>query len=98
MYIRPVLQPTLLGTAIIPYVGAQLGLIVGPFQDGGPGLSTGGVGGFTIPLSQRLAADVGLTGTMVYVGTDLPRRAWGQQWGFQLGLSVTARAAVGLTQ
>ena len=88
VYIRPLIQPSLPGTGIVPYVGAPLGLIAGPFQDGGAGLSLGGVGGFTIPLRHRLVADVGLTGTMVYVGTDWPRSAWGQQWGLQLGLSV----------
>ncbi len=88
VYIRPLIQPTLPGTALVSYIGVQLGLIAGPFQDGSPGLSTSAVGGFTIPSSYRLAADVGLTGTMVYVGTDRPRSAWGQRWGLQLGLSV----------
>ena len=87
-YVRPVIQPTLPGTSIRPYVGLEVGVMTGEFQDASPGLSVGGAGGFAIPFSRRLAMEVGLTGTMIYVGTDLPRSAWGRRFNLQLGLTV----------
>ena len=88
-YVRPTIQTPTVGAGIVPYVGIQVGILTGELtQDPGPGLGLGGVGGVRIRVVEWLAAEVGLTGTMVYVGTDLPRSGWGHRVGVQLGLAV----------
>ena len=99
VYLAPAVRQTIASTQVEAYGALRTGLLFGTFQDRGPALEAGLVGGVVLPVFRHLSADVSALGSLAYVGTNLPRSGMGTRVALRVGLvyalGVGSRATSG---
>ena len=95
VYVAPAIRHPVPGTGLVAYSALRMGVLFGDFQDNGPGVELGGIVGGAIPVLRNLSADVSIVGGLVYVGTSLPRSAFGRRLMLRAGLAYALRDAAG---
>ncbi len=95
VYVAPALRHQVPGTGIVANSALRTGVLFCDFQDDGPGFEMGVVAGGAIPVFRNLTADVSVLGDLVYVGTSLPRSAFGRRLVLRVGLAYTLRDGAG---
>jgi hypothetical protein len=95
LYVAPAARHPVPGTELVAYSALRVGALFGDFQDDGPGVEMGAVVGCAIPVFRNLTADVSVGGSLVYVGTSLPRSAFGRRLMLRAGFAYALRDAAG---
>lgn len=91
VYVAPAIRGRVPGTRVVAYGALRAGVLFGEFQDDGPGFEGGVVVGGAIPVFRNLAADISVLTGLVYVGSDLRRRAFGRRLGLRVGVAYALR-------
>ncbi len=95
VYVAPAVRHPVPGTGLVAYSALRTGVLFGDFQDDGPGVEMGVIVGGAIPVFRNLTADVSVLGGLVYVGTSLPRSAFGRRLVLRVGLAYALKDGAG---